>query len=144
MNRTEAPRAVSVRRAGVVALIVAVAAIVGVRHRGRRCTDDLPHTDRGSCTRLHRRAAPRRSPRSTPVYYERYMIDKHNKPPQIQQATNDKIHWFLSLGLRRIAEPTPNNMYYQRRRPVVAGVAEPHEDLLQQQRRCRQRNRPLR
>ena len=33
-----------------------------------------------------------------PVYYGRYMIDMHNKPPDIQQATKDKIHWFLALS----------------------------------------------
>jgi hypothetical protein len=32
-----------------------------------------------------------------PVYYERYMIDMHNHPDDIQQATKDKIHWFLSM-----------------------------------------------
>jgi hypothetical protein len=31
-------------------------------------------------------------------YYGRYMIDMHNKPPDIQQATKDKIHWFLALS----------------------------------------------
>ncbi len=32
-----------------------------------------------------------------PVYYERYMIDMHNKPADIQKATIDKVHWFLSM-----------------------------------------------
>jgi hypothetical protein len=34
----------------------------------------------------------------TPIYYERYMIDKHNKPPEVQQAAIDSAHYFYSLS----------------------------------------------
>jgi hypothetical protein len=34
----------------------------------------------------------------TPIYYERYMIDKHNKSPQVQQAAIDNAHYFYSLN----------------------------------------------
>ena len=34
----------------------------------------------------------------TPIYYERYIIDKHNKPPQVQQAAIDNAHYFFSLS----------------------------------------------
>jgi hypothetical protein len=34
----------------------------------------------------------------TPIYYERYMIDKHNKPPEVQQAAIDGAHYFYSLS----------------------------------------------
>ena len=33
----------------------------------------------------------------TPVYYQRYMID-YNNHPNVQQATQDKAHWFFSLS----------------------------------------------
>ncbi|HZA08742.1 DUF5078 domain-containing protein, partial [Mycobacterium sp.] len=34
---------------------------------------------------------------TSPVYFERYMIDKSNRPPDVQQAAEDRIHWFFSL-----------------------------------------------
>jgi len=34
---------------------------------------------------------------TSPVYYERYMIDFNNHP-NLQQATIDKAHWFYSLS----------------------------------------------
>jgi hypothetical protein len=33
-----------------------------------------------------------------PIYYERYMIDKHNKSPEVQQAAIDNAHYFYSLS----------------------------------------------
>ena len=32
-----------------------------------------------------------------PVYHERYMIDYNNHSPEIQQATQDQMHWFFSM-----------------------------------------------
>ena len=34
----------------------------------------------------------------TPIYYERYIIDKHNKSPAVQQAAIDNAHYFYSLS----------------------------------------------
>lgn len=31
-----------------------------------------------------------------PIYYTRYMIDKNNKPQQVQDATIDRIHQFFA------------------------------------------------
>jgi hypothetical protein len=33
----------------------------------------------------------------SPVYYQRYMND-YNNHPNVQQATQDKVHWFFSLS----------------------------------------------
>jgi Domain of unknown function (DUF5078) len=33
-----------------------------------------------------------------PIYYERYIIDKHNKPPEVQQAAIDNAHYYFSLS----------------------------------------------
>jgi uncharacterized protein DUF5078 len=33
-----------------------------------------------------------------PVYYARYIIDKHNKSPEVQQAAIDNAHYFYSLS----------------------------------------------
>jgi hypothetical protein len=34
----------------------------------------------------------------TPIYYERYIIDKHNKSSQVQQAAIDDVRYFYSLS----------------------------------------------
>ena len=60
-------------------------------------TDDFPIPRRviaTNCTAEQMLAASRDL---SPVYYERYMIDMHNKPVQVQQAAIDKMHWFFSL-----------------------------------------------
>lgn len=61
-------------------------------------TDDYPiprRVIRTDCSAEQMLAASRDL---SPVYYERYMIDYHNKSSEIQQATKDKMHWFFSLS----------------------------------------------
>ena len=53
---------------------------------------------------------------TSPVYYSRYMIDMHNRPADIQQMAQDRIHWFFSLdpvGRRQYSEDTATNIYYE-------------------------------
>ncbi|MCH9732235.1 MAG: DUF5078 domain-containing protein, partial [Actinomycetia bacterium] len=51
---------------------------------------------------------------TSPVYFERYMIDKGNRPPDVQQGAVDRIHWFFSLdpaGRRAYSEEIATNIY---------------------------------
>ena len=60
-------------------------------------TDDFPIPRRmiaTTCTAEQIMAAARDF---EPVYYQRYMID-YNNHPNVQQATQDKVHWFYSLS----------------------------------------------
>ena len=53
---------------------------------------------------------------TSPVYFERYMIDKSNRPADVQQAAEDRIHWFFSLdqvARRQYSEDTATNVYYE-------------------------------
>ena len=53
---------------------------------------------------------------TNPVYFERYMIDRSNRPLDVQQAAFDRIHWFFSLdpvGRRQYSENTATNIYYE-------------------------------
>ncbi|MDT5011272.1 MAG: hypothetical protein QOH57_2889 [Mycobacterium sp.] len=53
---------------------------------------------------------------TNPIYFERYMIDKSNRPPDVQQAAVDRIHWFFSLDAvarRQYSEDTATNVYYE-------------------------------
>ncbi|MGV0624910.1 DUF5078 domain-containing protein [Mycolicibacter minnesotensis] len=61
-------------------------------------TDDFPIPRRVIQTDCSAEQFLAASRDTSPIYYERYMIDKHNKPEQVQQATIDKMHWFFSLS----------------------------------------------
>jgi hypothetical protein len=53
---------------------------------------------------------------TSPVYYQRYMIDRNNRPADVQQQAEDRIHWFFSLdpaGRRQYSENTATNVYYE-------------------------------
>jgi Domain of unknown function (DUF5078) len=99
-------------RAGIAVLIgaFAIAALPGTATADS--TEDYPiparilHT---TCTAEQLLAAARDY---EPIYFERYMIDMHNKPEDIQQSTKDKIHWFLSMdyaGRRGYSDSMFNN-----------------------------------
>ena len=71
----------------------------GVRRHGvGRCDGRLPNPAPDDHHHLHRRADLAAARDFTPIYYERYMIDKHNKPPEVQQAAIDSAHYFYSLS----------------------------------------------
>ncbi|HET9876500.1 MAG TPA: DUF5078 domain-containing protein [Mycobacterium sp.] len=84
-------------RGAVVAAAVGIAAAAFPATAGADSTDDFPiprRVIRTECSAEQMLAASRDL---SPVYYERYMIDYHNKRPEIQDATRDKMHWFFSL-----------------------------------------------
>lgn len=84
-------------RVAAITAALGVAAAVVPAAASADSTDDFPIPRRiiaTNCTAEQLLAANRDL---TPVYYERYMIDYHNKPVKTQQATQDKMHWFFSL-----------------------------------------------
>jgi hypothetical protein len=83
-------------RAGVLTLAVCgtVVAAPGIAD----ATDGYPIPNRilkTACTAEQIMAAARDV---EPVHYERYMIDYNNHSAEIQQATQDQMHWFLSMN----------------------------------------------
>ena len=91
-------RARSVLRAGIAVLAGGIAATAFAGAAAADATDDYPIPHRmiiTTCTAEQILAAARDV---TPIYYARYMIDKHNKPPEVQQAAIDSAHYFYSLS----------------------------------------------
>lgn len=87
----------SLLRTGAVLLALGIAGLAFPRTAAADSTDDFPIPRRmiaTTCTAEQILAAARDL---TPVYYERYMID-YNNHPNVQQATQDKAHWFYSLS----------------------------------------------
>lgn len=80
-------------------LLAAVAASISLAWPGPAAadsTDNYPIPNRmlnTTCDAEQYLAAARDT---SPVYFERYMIDKRNRPPDVQQMAVDQIHWFLS------------------------------------------------
>ncbi len=103
-------------RAGVAALAVSagLAAVPGIA--AADATDDYPIPNRilkTTCTVDQYMAAARDT---SPVYYERYMIDYNNRPLDVQQGARDRISWFFSLdyaGRRQYSENTATNVYFE-------------------------------
>jgi Domain of unknown function (DUF5078) len=97
VNRPRRPRARPVLRAGIAALSAAVMVSALPVIAVADSTDDYPIPNRmiiTTCTAEQILAAARDF---TPIYYERYMIDKHNKSPKVQQAAIDSARYFYSL-----------------------------------------------
>src|ERR1700720_2765595 len=114
MNRPRQPRARSVLRAGVAALAATVATTALPATAMADATDDYPIPHRmivTTCTAEQILSAARDF---EPIYYERYMIDKHNRPLDVQQAAVDRARWLYTLtrGQRRAySEEIATNIY---------------------------------
>lgn len=109
----------AMHKIGVLAVLLALTFAIGVAIAAvsrADATDDYPipnHILRTSCTAEQILAAARDV---EPVYYERYMTDYNNKSPDVQQAAQDRIHWFFSMdyaGRRAYSEDTATNAFYE-------------------------------
>ena len=87
-----------IRRGAVVAAAVGIAAAAFPAPAGADSTDDFPIPRRIIRTQCNAEQILAASRDLSPVYYERYMIDYNNHSPQVQQDTQDKMHWFFSLN----------------------------------------------
>jgi hypothetical protein len=87
-----------VLRGGITTFAASIAALSLAGAAAADATDDYPIPHRiieTPCTAEQILAAVRDY---RPVYYQRYIIDKHNKPPEVQQAAIDSAHYFFSLS----------------------------------------------
>lgn len=110
-----APRPRSALRFAVAtAMLTGALATAGVA--AADATDDypIPHRIlRTPCTAEQIMAAARDV---EPVYFQRYMIDYHNKPAADQQGAQDSIHRFFAMdyaGRRQYAEDTATNAFFE-------------------------------
>jgi hypothetical protein len=79
-----------------------------------------------------------------PIYYQRYMIDYNNRPPDIQQGARDRIYWFFSLdyaGRRQYSEDTATDVILRADGNPLGQLG---QAVLQQQGRRRARYRHMR
>jgi hypothetical protein len=102
--------------AGLALSAVAAASVISAGPASADATDDYPIPHRiiiTTCDVEQYMAAARDT---SPVYFERYMIDRSNRPADVQQLAFDRIHWFFSLdpvARRQYSENTATNVYYE-------------------------------
>ena len=100
-----------------VALVASAGALLGAAGTaGADSTEDYPIPRRIIATTCDVEQYMAAARDTSPVYFERYMIDRSNRPLDVQQAAFDRIHWFFSLdpvGRRQYSENTATNVYYE-------------------------------
>ncbi|OBB68161.1 DUF5078 domain-containing protein [Mycobacterium sp. 852014-50255_SCH5639931] len=84
-------------RAGVAVFALGIAATAFPKTAVADSTEDFPIPRRMINTTCDAEQIMAATRDTSPVYYQRYMIDFNNHP-NVQQATIDKVHWFYSLS----------------------------------------------
>lgn len=103
-------------RGGLLAAALGVAMTALAGPASADATDDYPIPHRLIITTCDTEQYLQAARDTSPVYFERYMIDRSNRPADIQQMAQDRIHWFFSLdavGRRQYSEDTATNVYYE-------------------------------
>jgi hypothetical protein len=98
MNGKRQHRLRTVLRGGVAIIALGISGVGFASSAATDATDDYPIPHRmiiTTCTAEQILAAARDF---APIYYQRYIIDKHNRPPEVQQAAIDSAHYFYSLS----------------------------------------------
>jgi hypothetical protein len=88
----------TVLRNGVAIIALGISGVVFAGSAAADVTDDYPIPHRMIITTCAAEQILDAARDFTPIYYQRYMIDKHNKPPEVQQAAIDSAHHFYSLS----------------------------------------------
>ena len=102
--------------AGMALSAVAAASVISAGPAGADASDDYPIPHRIIITQCDTEQYMAAARDTSPVYFERYMIDRGNRPPEVQQIAFDRIHWFFSLdpvARRQYSEDTATNIYYE-------------------------------
>ena len=98
MNGKRQHRLRTVLRGGVAFIALGISGVTFAGSAAADATDDYPMPHRmiiTTCTAEQILAAAKDF---APIYYQRYIIDKHNRPPEVQQAAIDSAHYFYSLS----------------------------------------------
>lgn len=102
--------------AGLALSAAAAAGVISAGPAGADASDDYPIPHRIIITQCDVEQYMAAARDTSPVYFERYMIDRSNRPADVQQLAFDRIHWFFSLdptARRQYSEDTATNVYYE-------------------------------
>ena len=130
-------------KASIAAAAMSVVAMTIPAVASADATDDYPIPNRilkTTCTVDQYMAATRDT---DPIYYQRYMIDYHNRPVDVQDAARDRIYWFFSLDYAGTAAVFGGHRDQRLLRADGNALGQLGEAVLQQQGRRRPRHRCL-
>ncbi|GAB7143174.1 DUF5078 domain-containing protein [Mycobacterium riyadhense] len=82
---------------GALLVILVIGATAEPKIAAADSTEDFPIPRRMIATTCDAEQILAATRDTSPVYYQRYMID-YNNHPNVQQAVQDKAHWFFSLS----------------------------------------------
>lgn len=102
--------------AGLALSAMAAAGVISAGPAQADASDDYPIPHRIIVTQCDVEQYMAAARDTSPVYFERYMIDRSNRPADVQQLAFDRIHWFFSLdpaARRQYSEDTATNVYYE-------------------------------
>jgi hypothetical protein len=102
--------------AGMALSAMAAASVISAGPAAADASDDYPIPHRIIITECDTEQYMAAARDTSPVYFERYMIDRSNRPADVQQLAFDRIHWFFSLdpvARRQYSEDTATNIYYE-------------------------------
>jgi hypothetical protein len=98
MNGTRQHPLSSVLRGGVAIIALRISGVAFADSAAADATDDYPIPHRMIITTCAAEQILAVARDFAPICYQRYIIDKHNKPPEVQQAAIDSAHYFCSLS----------------------------------------------
>jgi hypothetical protein len=107
MNGKRQHRLRTVRRGGVAIMALAISGAAFAASAAADATDDYPIPHRMIITTCTAEQILPAAKDFAPIYYQRYIIDKHNEPPEVQQAAIDNAHHFYSLSRTAMMTTTP-------------------------------------
>ena len=85
-------------RASFMVMVAAVsAALLNSPSAQADATDEYPIPSKQIGTQCDAEQYLAAARDTSPIYFERYMLDKSNRPLDVQQMAVDRIHWFYSL-----------------------------------------------
>jgi Domain of unknown function (DUF5078) len=105
MNGKRRHRLRTVLRGGVAFIALAISGAAFAASAAADATDDYPIPHRWVSRRAEQILAAAKD--FAPIYYQRYIIDKHNEPPEVQQAAIDNAHYFDALSRNAMMTTTP-------------------------------------
>jgi hypothetical protein len=98
MNGKRQHRLRTVLRGGLAIIALGISGVTFAGSAAADATHDYPIPHRmiiTTCTAEQILAAAKDF---APIHYQRYIIDKHNRPPEVQQGAIDNAHYFYSLS----------------------------------------------
>jgi hypothetical protein len=100
-------RLIPVLRGGMAIVTLGISGMTFAGSAAADATDDYPIAHRMIITTCTAKQILPAAKDFAPIYYQRYIIDTHNKLPEVQRAAIDNAHYFDALSRTAMMTTTP-------------------------------------